>query len=397
MWNWEKIEKELREHKGFHFVMEFLVGLIIAIVTYFTTKSFSSSFVAFIATLIFTEFLSWRLFVCDDIINTIKKLIHCNPLLIDEFEKLLEQMKRVEGQYGTVLDFSRSVIKDMIAKHFVMVFQEPAEYRNNIEKLIQTSRKSIEGTCTVRPKYFLVPRDVTAKIDLEKKERRSYLKQILSANVTLKRRIVVLTVEEILGVIQDCVEAIESSSDTNGKDLDIPEIQWFVCQANGNTYESIGEPKSFDTQKIKLFWTEHEQAIRASDINKLPRQEYKIGDHHVDEYALFDKQVIIKYLKENSWSKGILFMAWTGIPAMEQYIKPFELLERYPYREDDGIFPSFYKLVKGLNINKTLRFSNKEKEFDNKTPLEIYDLIIKKLKASNLKFKSSYKDLWQTF
>lgn len=347
------------------------------------------------------QILFLRFNIITALLGTLERLLSFERIMGKEIDATIRNAVSLKRKRNTLLGCILEAIKKMVVEQSVIIYQTPSEYLKKLEELCSRSNVSLYGTCTVRPKFFASAYDKPAgERTRESKRRQAYLKLILEAPAAVKCRIVILEKDEIKGILEDCVKNIvdynvNSFEDlkSNKQFLDIPEIEWFVITANGNNYITHGIPKP-NKQTVRLFWGEDTSARNARVHNKLVINEHR-KIPRIEEYAVFDGEVVIKYNYVDEWNNGVLFTAWGHERDMiKHYNCPFEEILNNPNNLETKLYKSFYELVYNYPWNSidTMIFDNSliNNIINNKKPNEIYNQIIEWLINKQIKFNAEY-------
>jgi len=293
------------------------------------------------------------------------------------------------GKRNISLSFAINSLKGLTEKGFIEVDVPYYAFLDYIKNLSNQTREKIFGTSAIRR-----PKEM-AQDDFSK----GYLKILLENKSRKLVRVTILTEEDIRKIIQEALDNLQPYSGsppaTPINIKDIPEIEWWVTYANEISYRGLMTPDiRWESNRI-LLWT-----IKEKDDNKLVESSLRPGT--IDDYAVFDDAVVIKFRENRDVKRGILFLMW-GIriaPYRESWDKIREALTTGSALQlgDLGLFASFYDLL--ANLDLTINISSYEvicSHFSDTEVLlcKVYEKIIELINNSKARFASTYTDIFR--
>jgi hypothetical protein len=235
-----------------------------------------------------------------DNINKINdRLIKYNPLYSTEatFKNAIDHLQGISIA-DVALDFSIESLKQMGELGFLKIDVSFGDYTQKLFEIVVKSKKSVLGSFTFRPK--LIYDEIQSSPDAENNSNLKYLKLLNEKTYTNKIRLVILSKEDIKGILSDALASMKKTEDaTRDK---IPEVSWFKEQAS----------KGF-----RVFWTSkdmfYNQFIthKQDEIKKL----ISLPDNTVTDFAIFDGDLLITWrksveIKSDMAEYGTLLMSW---------------------------------------------------------------------------------------
>lgn len=265
------------------------------------------------------------------------------------------------------------------------------DFLDYIKDLSEGTSKIIFGTSALR-----------RPIDLAKDNfSRNYLQALLSDPKRRLVRITVLTDEDLRAIVTEAlVNLISKAGGATTFINDIPEIEWWVTWANQVDYKTTMKPNiQLEAHRI-LLWTTHSIALREINDNALIQSATRPGT--IDDYAVFDNQVVIKFRENRDVQMGILFVIWGEL--VNQYTIAWSKIEQALATgpsitlADLGLFASFYDLL--YNSNLTLDISSypiisSHFKGPNAKLCDVYEKIIDLVKNGKAEFNNNYLKLFK--
>lgn len=275
-----------------------------------------------------------------------------HQLLLGGVTNFLQEAQLIDSDKRAVaMDFVVSSLKCITFKGFLEVDLPFHQFLKYIERLAKKSDKKAFGTSPVRPKEL--SKDTQA---------RKYLKIILKSPVESAIRISIFRDCELTAIVQEALDGLQAATQvqTNSAN-DIPEIAWWVTEANGLSYSYPMYPSiSYNAGAGKcLLWTTHQLHTSVAKNSQLVHN--PIRGSEVEDYAIFDDMLVVKYRPNHEPYHGTLFLLW-GKNRVDEYLKSPESIEECfdpkiaAPLQAHGMYKSFIELLEAcphLTIDMT--------------------------------------------
>ncbi|MCR4321103.1 MAG: hypothetical protein NUV74_12310 [Candidatus Brocadiaceae bacterium] len=340
-----------------------------------------------------TTGLGFVILVQIEIIGFFRHEVDYNPIImaLPEISNKIKEIPHLFTKNGSV-DFAFDSLKRMSNEGFVQVNVTLEDYIKYLTLLIENTKISLYGTNIFRPKI------IEGRIKKHTPGISEYLKIMRESKCKNKIRINIISKSDIINIIQDAVKALTI---TDGRiefceNEFIPEIVWYLKEINGRE----------TTNKVDLLWTTHDLAIDGIRHNKLPKSE--TSNNEIDDYAIFDKQILFLYDYNNAVSSGTMVLQW-DLESKEnskvgKYLAPFlnipEQVRKKKIFKDTNLFLSFSELIDRINwenehvdINGSdidIGVRNAFQGLKDKTLKSIYEYMKANVKEGNWKFKEEH-------
>lgn len=294
------------------------------------------------------------------------------------------------GKRGISIAFAISSLNSLTQKGFIEVDVPFYDFLDYVKDLSRVTTKKIYGTSTIRrPKDFA-----------EDQFLKNYLTILVENPQREFARITILNEIEIKNIIKEALENLKESSESLLKTLnDLPEIEWWVSWANQVSYNKCMEPGVSLGGSRTILWTTHHMAVKRNKANSLVQSTIRPGT--IEDYAVFDDSVVLKFRENRNDEMGILFLSW-GNNRVNQYTVSMErinnALKAGPSLtlRDLGLFPSFFELLRNIEPIQTMdvsEFSSINSYFQNhhNVPIHsIYEKILELVNDGKLEFNPKY-------
>jgi hypothetical protein len=271
-----------------------------------------------------------------DNINKINdRLIKYNPLYSTEatFKNAIDHLQGISIA-DVALDFSIESLKQMGKLGFLKIDVSFGDYTQKLFEIVMKSKNSVLGSFTFRPK--LIYDEIQSNPDSENNCNLKYLKLLNEKDYSNKIRLVILSKEEIIGILADAYANMENTE--NAKLDQIPEVNWFVKHA------SCG---------FKVFWTSKNMfynqfvANEQDEIKKL----ISLPDNTVTDFAIFDSDLLITWrksveIKSDMAEYGTLLISWNR--SITQFHK--EMSKDDSHQSAKHLYTDFMALVNRIQF-----------------------------------------------
>lgn len=227
------------------------------------------------------------------------RLIKYNPLYSTEatFKNAIDHLQDVSVA-DVALNFSIESLKQIGKLGFLKIDVSFGDYTRKLFDIVEKSKSSVIGTFTFRPK--LIYDEIQSNSDVENNTNLKYLKLLNDKSYTNKIRLVILSKDEIKGILKNALENMKETS--NAIFCEIPEVTWF---------------KEHASKGFKVFWTSKNMFFSQFVVNE--QEELKklisLPDNTVTDFAIFDGDLLISWRKsiENKSDMaeyGTLLISW---------------------------------------------------------------------------------------
>lgn len=266
----------------------------------------------------------------DDINNLNDHLIKYNPLYSTEstFKNAINKMQTLSTK-GVANNFSFNSLNDFAKYGFYKIDASFDDYTTNLFELVNQSNKSVFGSFTFRPKK-LFPKLKNANsennIDIQ------YFETIKIKQGYDKTRIVILSKDEIKGILDDALQTLLNSKTATLSE--IPEINWF---------------NKIVAENFTVFWIEKSNYIEL--INRLNsdiiRKITLLPNDMVADFAVFDEQIFISWRIDLENDDKIKMISGTLLINWYNDVRIFyqKFAERSNLKVANGIYKDFMSLA----------------------------------------------------
>lgn len=322
-----------------------------------------------------------------------------NPIIkaLPKMSEKISKIPMLSIKNGSI-DFAVDSIERMSDEGFVQININFENYIKYLTTLAKSANKSIYGTNTFRPQIIKI------KIEKNITGLAKYIKTVRESKCSKTIRINILSPSVVKDIILDALKALTANG-TNIKILAgefIPEVVWYLEKING------WNNKKVKTHKIKLLWTTHTLAMSAISP-QLPKSE--ISDGEIDDYSIFDGQILSLYDYKEKLDKGVMVLLWDSEPdkntngKFQEYLAPFKKIESLPLEQHpdsrSNLYESFSELVSSIPWEKddfiditTMDIENDVKKslcVQDKTPGSLYKIMEAHIKnGGKWTFKDEY-------
>jgi hypothetical protein len=303
---------------------------------------------------------------------------------------LLEDAHELDkGMRQISLSFAISSLNGLTKQGFLEAGLEFHEFLHYVTDLSGKTTRRVFGTSAIRRPVELA------------KHSKDYLKTLLAGPGYRLMRISVLDINQIDGIVMDGVEALEPVGPTvppSTKINDFPEVEWWVTQGSGVSYAS---PMQLDVKPGAdriLLWSTHESGLYHRYISGLV--ESNLNPNSIDDYAVFDDKIVLKFREHRDAERGILFLLW-GPTRVGAYIKTFDRVDEALTGKPTlklsnlGFSTSFHDLLKsipGPPSRDISKYAHLKPHFASTTvPLpDLYRKVVELVNAGQARFNATY-------
>jgi hypothetical protein len=343
---WEKNRKIVQ------FGVDLLIAVITGLVAWGSKSGYLASLISAFLAFLFTHTI-FNIIEFNALYPDMRRRIHSTLGCLRDVAAFLDEAHQLNsGKKGISISFAIRSLNSLTQKGFLEVDVPYHDFLDYIKALTRETKHRVFGTSTIRRPKELA-NDPFSK---------SYLKALLDIPNRTLARVTVLDERDVLAIVDDALRNLKQSSGHKREPpaYDIPEIQWWTAWANQISYKQPMKPNTRYNDTRILLWTTHSIAIREIDDNCLVQSTLRPGT--IDDYALFDDTVVVKFRENKEVKKGILFLLW-GNTRVGQYALSFTRIETALQPgpslalEDLGFFDSFYELLKNIKPTPTIDIS----------------------------------------
>lgn len=326
-----------------------------------------------------------------------KMRLHLHSVLglLKDVAALLDEVHQLDrGKRSVSLSIAIKSLNSLTEKGFIEVDVPYYDFLDYIKALSKETDKKIFGTSTLRRPKELA-NDYLSK---------GYLNILLENKRRKMVRVTVLSNEDVVTVVQEALTNLRSGNGSPGCTSinDIPEIEWWVRVANEVSYRKCMTPDIQLKGTRIVLWTTHSVAVKESDDNHLVQSSMRPGT--IDDYAVFDDAVVIKFRENRDVAKGILFLTW-GANILRQYTKSSDKIKTALEPRsaltlgDLGLYTSFQELLKNITPSPIIDISSYPiiiPQFSNTTVAlyKVYEKIIELVNSGQAQFDTNYTSLF---
>lgn len=324
------------------------------------TKAYISmeSFLSAILALAIMEFIRFRFIEIPGFKETLYRVTHLRPIkfismgdrelsIEDVFFQLTKHSKR-----DIAFDFAIESLKQIGERTgFARVRIGVEEYVEFLQTICSRTEESITATCKVRPFWFLTE---TAHGE--------HLMPFKSAQCKTKIRLVILDIEEIIGIVEDSLRNLTVINGPGVKSkeyYELPEIQFFIEEVNN-------VPKNF-----RVYWALEEKLTQGKFFEDFFKQISTL--RVIPDYAVFDQDIVLRFEFINEMTgKGDMFLEW-GADVVQNYKSVFATLEQKEVKIPKSLSEWFAtETPVGLRECKIFRsFKELLSEVDSTRPIDL--------------------------
>lgn len=323
------------------------------------------------------------------------KEVENNPIImaLPDISKKIKDIPKLTTKNGSV-DFAIDSLKKISDEGFVQLNVGIADYIKYLIILVKNTKEYIYGTNIFRPKTLV------NRINSHTPGISEYLKILRESKCRQKIRINILSKTDIKEIIKDAVISLETKQADGKVELCenefIPEIVWYLKEING--WQTGNK-----NHKVDVLWTTHDLAIERISLNSLPKSE--TSNQEIDDYAIFDKQILFLYDYNETVFTGNMVLQWDSETKeggkVQRYLTPFlkiaDHLQNQCIYKETNLFLHFSDLIDQINWgSETIDVHNIAEEvksyFTDLRPGFIYKTLERLIKTNKLKFKDTHSD-----